>query len=190
VYYKITIYNYIDKVGDKLKNNKGFTLIELIATITILSIIMLIAVPNVISIVNKNKNQTYINDARKMVALARYKFELDASIMKPQGSDCVVMELEALDRTELNKGPENGVYDLNRSFVVIKYDSTNQLYDYMVQIVEKYDKGQKGVLLTNYSELVKVNAKNDYVKSEGFLDADSSIDYGCESANIYPKDDD
>ena len=39
----------------KAKNSLGFTLIELIATITILGIIMLIAVPNVISVVTKNK---------------------------------------------------------------------------------------------------------------------------------------
>ena len=57
----------------KVKNSLGFTLIELIATITILGIIMLIAVPNVISVVTKNKNQTYVNDARKFVTLAKYK---------------------------------------------------------------------------------------------------------------------
>ena len=57
----------------KAKNSLGFTLIELIATITILGIIMLIAVPNVISVVTKNKNQTYVNDARKFVTLAKYK---------------------------------------------------------------------------------------------------------------------
>ena len=45
------------------KNNKGFTLIELIATITILGIIMLVAIPNIMSTSIKSKNRIYVNDA-------------------------------------------------------------------------------------------------------------------------------
>ena len=37
-------------------NNRGFTLIELLATIAILAIIMLVTVPNVIGIIERNKN--------------------------------------------------------------------------------------------------------------------------------------
>ena len=56
-------------------NQKGFTLMELLATIVILSIIMLIAVPNVINTLDKNKRSfTYVEDAKKMITLAEYKF--------------------------------------------------------------------------------------------------------------------
>ena len=91
----------------KAKNSLGFTLIELIATITILGIIMLIAVPNVISVVTKNKNQTYVNDARKFVTLAKYKFESDANIMRPTSTNCAVIMLSSVDRSELQSGPED-----------------------------------------------------------------------------------
>lgn len=45
-------------------------MIELLATLVILGIIMLIAVPSVTSVLTKNKNQTFINDAKKFIALA------------------------------------------------------------------------------------------------------------------------
>lgn len=141
-------------------NNKGFTLIELIAAITILSIIMLLAVPNVISVVNKNKNQVYINDGRKMVTLAKYRFEMDPNITRPTSNKCVIMTLGFLDRSELNKGPENGVYVLDSSFVVISYNSSSLEYTYRVQLWEEHSKGEKGLKLTEYSSLLSVDAKN------------------------------
>ena len=38
-----------------MKNEKGFTLVELLATVSILGIIMLIAVPNILGTVERNK---------------------------------------------------------------------------------------------------------------------------------------
>ena len=49
-------------------NKKGFTLIELLGVIIILSIIMLIAIPNVTSVLEKNKREKYIADAKKMIS--------------------------------------------------------------------------------------------------------------------------
>ena len=40
-------------------NKNGFTLIELLATILILALIMLMAVPNVMSTIDKNKQDTH-----------------------------------------------------------------------------------------------------------------------------------
>ena len=50
-------------------NQKGFTLIELLATITILSMIMLVAIPNIMSTLDKSKRRTYVEDAKKMITL-------------------------------------------------------------------------------------------------------------------------
>lgn len=162
-------------------NNKGFTLIELIGTITILAIIMAIAVPNVMSITRKNKNQTYINDARKMVTLAKYRFESDASIDKPTGTRCLIIKLRALDRSELQKGPENGNYDLDQSYVMVKYNSTSKRYDYSAQLVENYKENtmKKGVSLTTYTSLMSLDAKNNNVTSNASLFKNYNSVPGC-----------
>ena len=158
-------------------NKKGFTLIELIGTITILAIIMAIAIPNVISITRKNKNQTYINDARKMVTLAKYEFESNANITRPNGTEngCVIIRLNNLDQSELQKGPESGTYDGNESFVKIIYDKDEKTYAYSVQIIEEYSGNRKGLKLTPYDEIVKLDAKNK-ITTTGFT---SSTETGC-----------
>lgn len=157
----------------KAKNSLGFTLIELIATITILGIIMLIAVPNVISVVTKNKNQTYVNDARKFVTLAKYKFESDANIMRPTSTNCAVIMLSSVDRSELQSGPEDGTYETDsnatdQSYVVIKYE--NSTYVYYVQLIETYSNKnntvqKKGIALMKYDDLVQIDAKKQCYKN-------------------------
>lgn len=54
-------------------NNKGFTLVELLASIAILAIISLIAVPSILSISDKNKKEVYVNDAKRFVSIAKYE---------------------------------------------------------------------------------------------------------------------
>ena len=44
-----------------LRNNKGFTLIELIAVVTIMAIIALIATPNIISMIDNGNKETQSN---------------------------------------------------------------------------------------------------------------------------------
>lgn len=178
----------------KAKNSLGFTLIELIATITILGIIMLIAVPNVISVVTKNKNQTYVNDARKFVTLAKYKFESDANIMRPTSTNCAVIMLSSVDRSELQSGPEDGTYETDsnatdQSYVVIKYE--NSTYVYYVQLIETYSNKnntvqKKGIALMKYDDLVQIDAKNSAIKTSGWINTSSmGATTGCTNSEIY-----
>lgn len=178
----------------KAKNSLGFTLIELIAAITILGIIMLIAVPNVISVVTKNKNQTYVNDARKFVTLAKYKFESDANIMRPTSTNCAVIMLSSVDRSELQSGPEDGTYETDsnatdQSYVVIKYE--NSTYVYYVQLIETYSNKnntvqKKGIALMKYDDLVQIDAKNSAIKTSGWINTGSmGATTGCTNSDIY-----
>ena len=178
----------------KAKNSLGFTLIELIATITILGIIMLIAVPNVISVVTKNKNQTYVNDARKFVTLAKYKFESDANIMRPTSTNCAVIMLSSVDRSELQSGPEDGTYETDsnatdQSYVVIKYE--NSTYVYYVQLIETYSNKNNtvqktGIALMKYDDLVQIDAKNSAIKTSGWINTGSmGATTGCTNSDIY-----
>ena len=154
------------------KNNKGFTLIELIAVILIIGSIMALSAPNVLSMIDKNKRTMYIRDAKKMVKLARYKFN---NIEDKPTDICVNLYgyqymLSELDKSDLSSPPNGGTYDLEDSFVGVKYDNEKMMYVYYVQLIEKYTKDgntyYRGVKYTDSSDLDKENAKMKYVTTQ------------------------
>lgn len=152
-------------------NNKGFTLVELLATISLLAVLMLIAVPNIIGVVNKNKNKTYVEDAKKLVALAEYKVRAVSTYKPGNGSyKCITMN-------ELGTGdfdttaPNGGKYDSNLSYVRVSMTNDGSL-EYKVTIVEKKnDNTYIGILKeTNENELYKdetavlISSSNNSIK--------------------------
>ena len=56
-----------------MKRKNGFTLVELLAVITILAILVLIALPNVIEMVNKAKRSTFETQVRKVAQVSQQK---------------------------------------------------------------------------------------------------------------------
>ena len=143
-------------------NKKGFTLIELLITILILAIIMLVAVPNVMSTIDKNKQSTYVEDAKRMITLAEYEFRRNTNIALPTNGNCTVILLRALDLSDFSEGPEGGDYDIDKSYVVI--GRTGNKYVYLAALVENYDGGKRGIPLTSRSDLNKENAINKVAK--------------------------
>lgn len=143
------------------KNNKGFTLVELLATIVILGIIMLVAVPNVTGIIYKNRSNTYVEDAKKLVTLAEYEIRSNNNkISRPGDNQCIAFSLEYLDNAEFEDPPNNGEYLKNDSFVVVKKESGSLVY--YVQLVEKF-KGKetyRGVPLVSSLKLNESGATN------------------------------
>ena len=133
-------------------NNKGFTLIELLATLAILSIIMLMAVPNVIGVVRRSKNKTYIEDAKKIVSLAEYKVRSSAEY-KPNSGQSYCFFLNFLGASELEKAPNGGEYYNNLSYV---------------QLVEKKDGANTGVSYTQSINLFNDNTST-LIKTSGFV---------------------
>ena len=57
-------------------NNKGFTLIELIVVVAIIALLSLVLTPNVISLINKNKVNSY-NDTIKSIEMAAASYVSD-----------------------------------------------------------------------------------------------------------------
>ena len=143
-------------------NRKGFTLIELLATILILSLLMLVAVPNVMSTIDKNKQNTYVEDAKRMITLAEYEIRSNTAIELPTSGNCIVILLGSLDLSDFNEGPEGGSYDLQKSYVVIARNGSS--YDYYATIVENFDGDIRGVPLTSRDDLNKENARRRVAK--------------------------
>ena len=166
--------------------SRGFTLIELLATLTILGIIMAIAVPNVMSILDKNKRTTYLEDAKKLVTQAEYKFRMSQSSDKPADGEWVVFSMKSLDVSEIKKGPEGSLYDTENSFVAIRYNGSS--YQYGVLIYEANKK--RGVKLVNSEKLNEETAMMNYINeniTSSAISLGSTIsgeDFSCKVVNI------
>lgn len=64
--------------GDSMKNNKGFTLIELISIMVILGILALIAIPSISKHVNESREVAYKEQVERIVsATKKYVIESD-----------------------------------------------------------------------------------------------------------------
>ena len=151
----------------------GFTLIELLATILILALLMLVAVPNVMSTIDKNKQDTDIADAKRMVTLTEYEIRSTTDIEVPTNGNCIVVKLNALDTSSLEDAPEGGTYDYNNSFVVVARSGSSYLY--YVTLIENYDSGKRGVNLTSRDNLNDEDARKYVVRDSEFTTNNISV---------------
>ena len=146
-----------------MKKN-GFTLVELLVMLVVLSILTAIAIPNISGILSDNRNSVMLDYAARMLDDAKIKVSMDKTIKPTSFGYCSVIRLNALDKNNsFNKGPYGGEFDRAESFVLIKLDSTptsggkkTYKYKYYVRIVEKKDSKVYGL---NFAESEKVDSK-------------------------------
>lgn len=132
-------------------NNKAFTLIELLGVIIIISIIMLIAIPNVVSVLDKNKKDSYIADAKKLVTQAQYEIR-NGSINKPATGEIVKITLSRLGTSDIKNDPNGDLYNLKDTYVVIV--RKNGYLEYYVNLVANDKNGNNnGISLVNIDKL-------------------------------------
>ena len=119
-----------------MKRN-GFTLIEVLAVIIILGVIMTIAVPNVLSMLDRNKKDTFIENAKLMANKAEYTIRKDTSIEYPSEGKAIILTLEYLNTNDISESPYNTMYSPTRSFVAVVNETINDIteYKYYVHLV-------------------------------------------------------
>lgn len=88
---------------EKLKNRKGFTLIEIIVVIVILAVLMAIAVPSVMSYINEGNKTKYESVARAALINTQIAVAKDVAD-DGKADDCleVAKWVEAFDDTRTN----------------------------------------------------------------------------------------
>ena len=123
-------------------NRRGFTLIETIMVIAILALLMLILVPNVISLINKNNIKSCqnleasIKNAAK-VYVANNKYQLGFSCNASETTSIVKIPIQDLiDSGDLKLQNDNLVNPKNNSTIkqdkeiTVKYDCNKKIFTY------------------------------------------------------------
>src|SRR5690606_30349201 len=123
-----------------LKNQKGLTLIELLAVIVILGIIAAIAIPSIGSLIDNTKKDAHIANAQQMINAAKLAKAQNAEI----GDDANYTMTELVNAgflEELPKSPgKAGEYNGDTSLVDVSADSPS---DYTVTLNSVGDKSHQ-----------------------------------------------
>jgi type IV pilus assembly protein PilA len=105
-----------------VKNERGLTLIELLAVIVILGIIVAIAIPAIGAIIDNSKKDAHIANAKQMASAAR----LAISTNQVSGASIELTMQELYDDGFLDKIPKSpgdlGDYNTTESKVVVAKD--------------------------------------------------------------------
>ena len=119
-----------------MKNNKGFTLVELLAMLVVLGVLIGISVPNITGILNQQKENAYIDDATKVINTAQMKLSTERKIKRPADGNCIVFSLNYLDKaSELKKSATGGEYIRKESYVIVRRNG--QKIEYTIRLIEK-----------------------------------------------------
>jgi len=89
-------------------NNRGFTLIELLAVVAIIAMVGLIAVPNMIGISDNVKKDNMIDDAKKLISIAKMKINMDYEARDSNSKKYYFNELN--ENKEISTDPDGGSY--------------------------------------------------------------------------------
>ncbi len=139
-----------------LRNEKGLTLLELLAVIVILGIIAAIAIPSIGGIIKNTKDKANFSNALMIVNAAKFKVTNDAPTANTDYSLSELVDEGYLDTAPLdpktkagyNGGATNNGVPVKGSktgtYVAVTFDSTSGKYSYVITL-----KGSDGRAIGN-----------------------------------------
>lgn len=135
--------NMKKKLQALLKNERGLTLIELLAVVVILGIIAAIAIPSIGGIINNTKKDAHLANAEQMVSAAR--MAITSGELAAESGTVTMEKLETDGYLEPVESPGTG-YNTGTSLVTVTKDATTGNLTYTVKLVGGGPTGTKTIL--------------------------------------------
>ena len=115
-----------------MKKN-GFTLVELIAVLVILSIIALMATPNIIELMRSGKEKSFISEVEEMISTAKYMYKSESvrqANFTVDGTGYRIL-MSNLNGTLPDTDPFGYTYEKNESYITITEPADSEASDTM-----------------------------------------------------------
>lgn len=136
--------------------NKGFTLIEILATIVILGIVGSVGVVLVTKSIENSRIKTFVNLGKTYCEAVRKIRAEDKLPYTPKDNEAVLFLVEHLDVEKIGLRSPYAKLDLDKSYVVLIKEGDN--YYYYVTLIDEENNGMIGI---NYNELKEESIKTE-----------------------------